>query len=293
MHLIVTIPAYNEERTISKVLAEIRGVLEKMPYTFSLLVVDDGSVDNTASVAKKAGAVVVRKNHSGLADTFRREMKECLALGADVIVHTDADGQYHPRHIPELLRKIEEGYHLVLGSRFRGSIEQMPMLKRVGNIIFSRVISSLTRTKITDSTTGFRAFTRAIASDINYINTFTYTQEQIIRAAKQGFRITEIPVTARKTRKSRLFRNPLEYALRAWVNILRIYRDYEPLAFFGRIGVAIFLTGFLLGVWLFYRFVTLGFIGRTPSLMLSVLLLVVGIQVILFGFLADMIHKQF
>src|SRR3990167_6342487 len=113
----------------------------------------------------------------------------------------------------------------------------MPLLKRIGNRAFSRVISSLTGVKITDSTTGFRAFTKEVALNIKFINTFTYTQEQIIRAAKQRFRITEIPIETRKTRESRLFKNPFEYAVKAWINIFRIYRDYEPLAFFGRVGL--------------------------------------------------------
>ena len=130
-----------------------------------------------------------------------------------------------------------------------------------------------------------------IARDINYINTFTYTQEQIIKAAKQGFRITEIPIIARKTRESRLFKNAFQYALKAWINIFRIYRDYEPLAFFGRIGALFIIIGFLIGAWLLYRLFTLGYIGRYPSIILSGLFITMGIQVILFGFLADMMRK--
>ncbi|MBS3140197.1 hypothetical protein J4479_04295 [Candidatus Woesearchaeota archaeon] len=126
---------------------------------------------------------------------------------------------------------------------------------------------------------------------MSYINTFTYTQEQIIKAAKQGFKITEIPIITRKTRASRLFKNPWQYAMKAWINILRIYRDYEPLMFFGRVGAVFFSIGVLLGCWLVYRFFTLGYVGRTPSVILSLLLILMGIQVILFGFLADMIRK--
>ena len=190
-----------------------------------------------------------------------------------------------------MIEKVKQGYDLVLGSRFRGRIQSMPFLKRIGNIAFSAVLTSLTKRRITDSTTGFRAFTSEVARDINYINTFTYTQEQIIKAAKQGFKITEIPIIARKTRESRLFKNPFQYALKAWINIFRIYRDYEPLMFFGRIGFALFLLGVLIGSWLVYRFITLGYIGRTPSTILSLLLILVGLQVVLFGFLADMMRK--
>ncbi|HLC81524.1 MAG TPA: glycosyltransferase family 2 protein, partial [Candidatus Nanoarchaeia archaeon] len=189
------------------------------------------------------------------------------------------------------IEKVKSGYDLVLGSRFQGKIQHMPWLKRLGNIAFSYVLSSLTKTKITDSTTGFRGFTAEIAREINYINTFTYTQEQIIKAAKQGFKITEIPIIARKTRASRLFKSPFQYALKAWINIFRIYRDYEPLLFFGKIGTGLFTAGVLLGCWLVYRFLTLGYVGRTPSIILSLLLILMGIQIVLFGFLADMMKK--
>src|SRR3989344_4521030 len=149
------------------------------------------------------------------------------------------------------------------------TIEVMPWLKWLGNKAFSRVLTKLTNVKLTDTTTGFRAFTAAIARDIEYINTFTYTQEQIIKAAKQGFKITEIPIIARKTRESRLFKNPFQYAVRAWINIFRIYGDYEQLAFFGRIGALFIIIGFLIGAWLLYRLFTLCYIGRYPSIILS------------------------
>ncbi len=290
--VIITIPAYNEEKTLPFVLQEIKDVMGITKYDYQMLVLNDGSKDKTVEVAKSYGAVVVsNRRNMGLAETFRAEMRECLRLGADIIVHTDADGQYHSKHIPELIQKVEQGYDLVLGSRFKGKIESMPLLKRLGNIAFAEVLSSMTKVRLTDSTTGFRGFTAEVARDINYINTFTYTQEQIIKASKQGFRITEIPIIARKTRESRLFKNPFQFAWRAWINILRIYRDYEPLMFFGRIGLALLFFGGTIGVWLIYRFINFGSVGRYPSTILSALLIMAGLQIILFGFLADMLHK--
>ncbi len=292
MKVIISIPAYNEEKTLTPVLSEINQVMKGAGYTYEILVLNDGSVDKTGEVAKSLGAIIVsNKINLGLAETFKREMKECLKLKADIIVHTDADGQYHPQHIPELIEKVREGYDLVLGSRFQQKIKHMPLLKKMGNLAFSKVLSSLTKVRITDSTTGFRAFTPEIAREINYINTFTYTQEQIIKAAKQGFKITEIPIVSRKTRESRLFKNPFQYAIKAWINIFRIYRDYQPLKFFGRIGLFFLSIGVGIGVWLAYRYLTLGYVGKAPSTQLSVLLILMGIQIVLFGFLADMIQK--
>lgn len=289
--IIITIPAYNEENSLPGVLEEIKKVMKETEYSYEFLIVDDGSRDRTADLAQEQGASVVCEKHRGLAETFKTEMNECLQRKADIIVHTDADGQYHPQHIPELIKKVEEGYDLVLGSRFRGRIENMPLLKRLGNIAFSRVLSSLTRVRLTDTTTGFRAFTAAVARDINYINSFTYTQEQIIKAAKQGFKITEIPILARKTRESRLFRNPFQYAWRAWINILRIYRDYEPLQFFGRIGMTGLAGGAAIGLYFVFLHFTTGIKGHPGLLFLMMILLVFGLQTVLFGFLADMMKR--
>lgn len=292
MKVIITIPAYNEERTITHVIKEIKEVMSNTCYDYEIHVQNDGSRDNTAELAKKAGAIVhSNPRNLGLAETFQAELKNCIKLGADIIVHTDADGQYLPQNIPKLIQKVEEGYDLVLGSRFKGKIRGMPFTKKLGNIVFSKVISSLTKIKITDSTTGFRAFTKGVAENIEFINTFTYTQEQIIKAAKQRFKVTEIPIETRKTRDSRLFKNPLEYAIKAWINILRIYRDYDPLKFFGFLGFIFLTLGLLIGLYFVYLHITGGIVGHLGLMILMLLLIINGIQIIIFGFFADMKKK--
>lgn len=293
MKVIITIPAFNEEKTLPPVIAEIKKVMNETKYTYQLLVYNDGSTDNTVKVAKQCG-VIVKSNarNKGLATTFQRELEECLLLGADVIVHTDADGQYPAKYIPELIKKIEEGYDLVLGSRFIKKGYHGSWSKSIGNKFFAKAIGSLTKIKITDSTTGFRAFTKEVAAQIEFINTFTYTQEQIIKAAKQKFRIVEIPIIARGTRESRLFKGPIQYAIKAWINIIRIYRDYDPLKFFGKIGLLFLTVGILIGLWLLYLYITTETIGGHIALsVLSSLSIVAGLQIIFFGFLADMLKK--
>ena len=122
-NIVITIPAYNEEGTIVKVLEDIKNVMRNISYSsnYKILVVNDGSKDRTKELAEKHGAIVVShpKNY-GLAETFRTEMKKCLELKAEIIVHFDADGQYLAKDIPRMIKKIEEGYELVLGSRFKG-----------------------------------------------------------------------------------------------------------------------------------------------------------------------------
>lgn len=292
MQVIITIPAYNEENTLPRVLNEIKKVMQKTKYSYKILVLNDGSTDKTIEVAKKQGALVISNpRNRGLIETFKKEIKECIKLNADIIVHTDADGQYPAEYIPNLIKEIENGNDLVIGSRFSGEIEDMPLIKRFGNKAFSRVISQIAKTRITDSTSGFRAFTKEVAKEIQFINTFTYTQEQIIKAAKLKFKIKEIPIFARKTRESRLMKGPFDYAVKAWLNLFRIQRDYNPLAFFGKIGVIFIAIGLLLGLWIIYNILTIGVAGGIPRVILSALAIISGVQIISFGFLADMQKK--
>ena len=294
MKIIVTIPAYNEGDTIAAVIKKIHDVMESNKYTYKILVLDDGSKDKTAEVAKKEGAVVYShpKNY-GLAETFKTEVEKSLDLGADVIVHIDADGQYKAEEIPKLIKEIENGYNLVLGSRFKGTIESMPFMKRVGNIAFSKIISQITGMNISDGQTGFRAFTKEVAKKISITSNHTYTQEQIIRAVRNKFRIKEVPVYfAKRKDRSRLISNPFEYATRAWINIIRIYRDYEPLKFFGIVGASVFSLGVVLGLYLWYVQIFGEGVNRHLGLMmLDILILSVGLQIIIFGFIADMMKK--
>jgi len=291
MKVIVTVPAYNEEATIGRVLNSIHAVMKKQKYKYEVLVYNDGSTDDTVQVAKKHGAIVFsNKRNLGLAETFSREMEECLKRKADIIVHTDADGQYPATDIPLLIKKVQEGYDLVLGSRFMSKGYSGTFLNKLGNKAFARVFSKLMKTNITDTTTGFRAFTAEIAK-INLIGSFTYTQEQLIRANRAGFRIAEIPITTQRTRKSRLFSNPFEYAIKAWVNILRVYRDFAPLKFFGVMGSTLLGLGIIIGIIIVVNILKTGVAGGIPRVILSALLILTGIQIILFGFLADMFRK--
>ena len=294
MRIVVTIPAYNEEKTIGGVIKRIHEVMKSNRYNYTILVVDDGSQDGTAKAAKKAGALVYPhpKNY-GLAESFKTELKKALDLKVDVIVHIDADEQYQPKEIPKLIREIENGYDLVLGSRFKGKIESMPLIKRLGNKTFSGVVSEIVDMKISDAQTGFRAFTKEVAEKIDIISDHTYTQEQIIKAIRQKFKVKEIPIYfAKRDGKSRLIGNPFSYAIRAGINIIRIYRDYQPLKFFGMMGFWIFLIGFVLGWYLIYVQIFAEGVNRHLGLMmLDILILSIGLQIIIFGFIADMLKK--
>ncbi|MDP3728024.1 MAG: glycosyltransferase family 2 protein [bacterium] len=289
MLVVITIPAWNEEQTLGAVISEIILIMDQSKYKYKIHVQDDCSIDTTAKLAKKYGAIVhSNERHKGLAETFHEEIKHCLELNADIIVHTDADGQYPAEFIPKLIEEIEKGNDLVIGSRFAGKIEDMPLIKRLGNMAFAYVFTQLCHTKITDSTTGFRAFTKNVAKDIHFSTDFTYTHEQLIRAARLKFQIKEIPIYARKTRESHLMKGPFDYAMKAWINIFRIYRDYNPLAFFGKIGLTLFTLGLLSSLWVLYNYLATGMVGGIPRVILAAMLILAGMQIMLFGLLADM-----
>ena len=294
MKVIITIPAYNEEKTISTVIKSIKKVMNSTKYNYKIIVVDDGSRDSTKKIVEKEKIVVFsHPRNLGLAETFRTELNKCIELKADIIVHTDADGQYRAEEIPKLIEEVLKGNDLVLGSRFMGKIESMPAVKKIGNQAFSRVISKIAGVKITDAQTGFRAFTKEVAKMV-ITSDHTYTQEQIIRASKDKFAIKEVPIYfARRgaNTKSRLMKGPFEYALRAWINLLRIYRDYEPLKFFGFIGASFLIIGFLIGLWIIYTLLATGGVGAIPRVILCMLFITIGIQIGLFGFLADMYKR--
>ncbi len=166
--VLISIPAFNEEKTIGNLIKNIKHVMSKTNHEYLIQVVNDGSTDKTADIAKEAGAMIFsHQTNMGLAETFRSEINQFLKSNADIMVHIDADAQYSPEDIPKLIREIENGYDLVLGDRFSGGIESMPLIKRIGNKAFSRVISKIIRLRINDCQTGFRAFSRNLAAGIS------------------------------------------------------------------------------------------------------------------------------
>jgi glycosyltransferase involved in cell wall biosynthesis len=227
----VVIPARNEEKTIGKVIKRI----PRLPF-FSvscMVVIDNDTTDNTASIATTAGARVINTgSRKGLAEAFRTGLKEAVKQNVDVVVTIDADAQYSPEDIPHLVAPISaEKADIVLGSRFAGGIEDMPITKKIGNIFFTLITRMLTGVHISDSQTGFRAMTRKVAESLDITSDYTYTQEMIIDASFKGFQIREKPVffAKRRSGKSRLIPNILLYASRAMKAIIKSYSHHQLL----------------------------------------------------------------
>jgi glycosyltransferase involved in cell wall biosynthesis len=294
VRLVVTIPAYNEEKTIGDV---IKGICRDICDDVKILVLDDGSSDNTARIAYDAGAdkVVSHIHNLGLAVTFKDSLDEALDMGADVIVNIDADGQYDPKEISKLIEPvIRKDADVVLGSRFDGYIEEMPLGKRLGNQMATKVISRAAGKQFSDAQTGFRVFSRDAALRLNVMSDFTYTQETLLQAVNKNLRIHEIPVNFYKREdKSRLFPNIWNYAKRASYTLLRTYLYHKPLKTFLMLGSFVFAAGFLLGFRVLIHYVTTSRVTPyLPTSVLSAVLLIVGFQIIILGLVADLIRRN-
>lgn len=286
MKIIAIIPAFNEESTIGEV---IKSTLQ---FVDEVLVINDGSTDNTVAAARNAGANITDNIvNRGLGKTIKRGYAEAIRHGADIIVQIDADGQYDPKEIPLLIQPIMENKaDLVLGSRLENLKYDMPWLKKQGNKAFSWLLRRLTGEDIKDGQTGFRAARKEIFETIEIQGDFTYTQEMIVKVAKEGWRIVNVPVNffERRAGDSRLISNPISYAWRAWIIIIRTMRDYDPLKFFGVPGIVLSVAGIFLGSAIVYKFALVGYIGHTPAVILTALFVMSGIQLLFLALMADM-----
>lgn len=296
MKLIVMIPAYNEQESIGNVIKEIPRKIKGIDE-IEVLVINDGSADNTVEAARSAGAnhILSHKKNMGLAKAFKDGLNEALLLGADIIVNTDADFQYNGTEIPKLIEPILQGKaDLVIGDRQVDKLDHMPLGKKWGNKIASWVTRRVTRWPVKDAQTGFRAFSREAALRMNLTGNYTYVQETLIQAANKSLTLVQIPVEFRKRDgSSRLISNLFNYAHSAGITIARSFRDYNPFLVFSGIGVAVIFIGLLFGSRVLLNYWRTGFVSPyLPSAILTTVLVIVGLLIIIFGLLADMLKTQ-
>ena len=295
MKLIIQIPCYNEAQTLPVTLAHLPRQIEGID-AIEILVVDDGSEDDTVQVARQLGVHhIVRLNRNkGLATGFTAGLDACLRLGADLIVNTDADNQYSGEDIAKLVRPIlAHEADLVIGDRNTGAIEHFSWTKKRLQWLGSWFIRQLSGSTIPDATSGFRAISRDAALRMNVLSKFTYTLETIIQAGKKNIAMTHVPVEINpKLRESRLFSSNWSYIKKSLATIVRIYTMYEPLKMFSYIGGTTFGLGLLLGLRFMYYYLTVGGAGHIQSLILAAVLLIVGFQIFVMGLLADIIGSN-
>lgn len=297
-HILVVVPCLDEEATIATVVTGIPREIEGVDRV-DVMVFDDGSEDETARVASRAGAEVVRHaENMGLGKTFQEAVEIALRRKIDILVHIDGDGQFDPGHIPRLIAPIVGGRaDMVTASRFADPdlVPDMPWIKRWGNRAVSRVIGFLTRRRFRDVSCGFRAFSRQAMLRLNLFGDFTYTHETFLELVFKDLPIVEIPTPVRGTREhgdSRIASSIPRYAYQTLKIIMRAFIAYRPFIFFSTIAIVFFATGFgLLGFLLAHYVKTgafsphlwAGFTGGSLSFM--------GVITLVIGFLADMLVR--
>ncbi|HKZ71478.1 MAG TPA: glycosyltransferase family 2 protein [Nitrospirota bacterium] len=292
MKLIVQIPCFDEETTLPETLRDIPRHISGVDQ-IEILVIDDGSTDQTSQVARECGVehVVRFKVNQGLARGFMVGLQTALHLGADIIVNTDADNQYSGGDIPKLIQPILEGRaDVVIGDREVESIRHFSTAKKFLQRIGSWVVRVASGTRIPDAPSGFRAFSREAALRTNIVSGYTYTLETIIQAGHNRLAIAHVPVrTNPKTRESRLISNIWKYIWISASTIIRTYAMYQPLRFFSTIGVIIFTIGLIISArYIYYMSIGEG-AGHIQSLILAAVLMMLGFQTIVIGLISDLI----
>ena len=292
MKLIVQIPAFNEEQTIAVTLRDIPKKIDGIT-SIETLVVDDGSSDKTVEAARKAGAtyVVQLKTHRGLSSAFVAGIDAALRLGADIIVNTDADNQYVAADIAKLVAPIINGTaEVVVGDREVAKSPHMSPFKRTLQRLGSWTVGLASGIEVGDVTSGFRAFSREAAMQINVFNPFTYTLETIIQSGNRNLGVQSVAIrTNAATRPSRLYRGIGTYLRKSIATIFRIYTLYKPLKTFALIGSLLVLAGVILGARFIWYFAQGDRGGHIQSLILCGVFLVTGFQTWLIALLADLI----
>jgi glycosyltransferase involved in cell wall biosynthesis len=292
MKLIIQIPCYNESETLPVTLAALPRSVPGFDNV-EWLVIDDGSTDDTVRVAKEAGAdYIVRHNRNqGLARAFMTGIRECIRLGADVIVNTDADNQYCADDISALTHPVLNGLaDLVVGARPIDSIRHFSPMKKILQKIGSWVVRIVSRTSVEDVTSGFRAFSRKAAEQFVVFSNYTYTLETLIQAGLNNMSVVSIQVRVNQNlRPSRLIKSVPVYIFKSLATIVRIFVIYRPFRFFAAIGLILFGVGFLLGIRFLYYYLAGHGGGHIQSLVLASVLLGMGFQVIMVAFVTDLL----
>lgn len=295
MKLIIQIPCLNEEECLPQTLAALPRHIDGVDC-IETLIINDGSSDRTVEVARQHGVnhVISFTKRRGLARAFGAGLDAAVKAGADIIVNTDADGQYKGEDIPRLIRPILEGKaDIVIGNRDIENIRQFSWTKKRLQRIGSAVVRHLANSTVVDATTGFRAYGREAALKLNIISDYTYTLESIIQAENKDLAISNITISTNEVnRQSRLFKSVPEYLKRSVLTIIRIYSMFNPFRLFTTIGIVTSSAGALIGFRFLFYYLTGSGEGKIQSLILAAILLIIGFQILVVGLLADLISAN-
>ncbi|PEQ10778.1 glycosyl transferase [Novosphingobium sp. PC22D] len=292
MKLIIQIPCYNEAQSLPETLAALPRAIVGIDL-IEWLVIDDGSSDGTSKVARRLGVhhIVRHRRNRGLAAAFRSGLHAALEAGADIIVNTDADNQYHAGDIAALVQPVLDGRaDVVVGDRGVERNAHFGWTKRQLQVLGSATVRWLSRVEIQDAVSGFRAVSREAARRLTVTSEFSYTTEMLIQAGRKRMAVTSVPVrTNGPIRPSRLFNSIPHFILSTSTTMLRAYAMYNPLKVFALIGAGLALLGLLPLVRFLFFFAIGDGGGHVQSIVLGAGLLTLGTVAAMFGLLADLI----
>ncbi|MDQ6819530.1 MAG: glycosyltransferase family 2 protein [Actinomycetota bacterium] len=297
MKLIIQIPCFNEEAQLPLTLGRLPRHVEGFDAV-EWLIIDDGSTDGTIEVARAHSVdhVVRLTNHKGLAAAFQAGLDAGLKLGADVIVNTDADNQYEGADIPKLVAPIVRGEaDMVVGDRQVMTLEHFSAGKKLLQRLGSWVVRQASSTDIPDTTSGFRAYNREAALQMQAVSKFTYTLETIIQAGKLLVAVEHVPIrTNPRTRNSRLFPSTAAYVRRNALSIFRIYSQYQPLKVFWGGAVVMGLAALAVFIRFVIYFIENPHAGprHIQSLIAGAVLFMAAVQLGSLGVIGDLLDAQ-
>lgn len=291
MKLVIQIPCYNEEQALPVTLGALPERIEGIDE-IEILIINDGSTDRTVDVAKSLGvkSFVNMPHNCGLAKAFVAGLHKALEMGADIIVNTDADNQYCADDIEKLVKPILSGEaDIVIGARPVTSIEHFSPLKKFLQKLGSSVMRLVSSTEVEDAPSGFRAFSRNAALQMNVFDNYTYTMETIIQAKAKGLVLKSVPVRVNADlRKSKLVKNMFDYIRRSVFTMLRMFLIYRPFRFFAIIAGIFLVSGTILGLRFLYYYIFSSGSGHIQSLILSAILIITGVQIAVIAVLSEL-----
>ena len=295
MKLIIQIPCYNEAESLPETLVALPRQIDGID-TIEILIIDDGSRDNTSDVARRFGVhhIVRHRTNRGLAAAFQSGVNRALAEGADIIVNTDADNQYEGQDIGKLVAPVIAGEaDIVVGDRGVRNNEHFGRFKRLLQMLGSATVKRLSNTDITDAVSGFRAFSRAAAQKINITSSFSYTTEMLIQAGRKRMAVISVPIrTNGAIRPSRLFKSIPQFITNTGATMVRAYAMYNPLKVFVLAGGLAAVIG-AVPILRFLYFYAIGEgDGHVQSLVIGGSLITLGVIAIMFGAVADLVGRN-
>jgi glycosyltransferase involved in cell wall biosynthesis len=297
--LLVIMPALNEEELIGGVIRRIPREIPGIDQV-DVVVIDDGSTDETVKVATEVGASVISLHaNMGLGIAMQRGIDEAVRRRVDYAVNIDSDGQFDPQDIPRLLEPLIAGTaDMASASRFKDKalVPDMPTVKRIGNWGMSKIVSRICGQEFADVSCGFRAYTRETMLQLVLSGSFTYTQESFILLAQRNLHIVEVPLSVRGVRekgKSRIASNLFRYAYRTVGIMYSCVRDFSPGAVFNAATLAMLVAATALAAFFAWHRMTSGqFSPHIWAGFLSAFIFGIGLLTFWMGQVAEMIARE-